>query len=317
MMRAARPRSAVRWPRRLARPAATSRRSCRAQLAPGIHLLATPPDYRGAGDRQHHDHRAERRRGRRSTAAGTARGRAARSSPSSARSPRKPVKALVYHPLAQRSSAGRIGDPRRLAAGPDHLDRGDPRTAARAGRDATSACAPTSGCETHLPQPGSRARSRRSQRSCAIRSIDEATRGALRAAWIARHRGSAWRDFRGTYLVLPTETFTDELLLDDPERPVRLMLPRPRQYRRRRDRLAAAASGSSSPATSSSRRSRSASSAFPGDWIGVLERLKALDFRSARPRPWRAAGRHRLSRPADRDHRRHPRPDRRRWRGRA
>ena len=48
--------------------------------------------------------------------------------------------------------------------------------------------------------------------------------GALGAEWSATSR-QRMVDFRGTYLVLPTETFTRELLLDDPVRPVRLIHP--------------------------------------------------------------------------------------------
>ncbi len=81
----------------------------------------------------------------------------------------------------------------------------------------------------------------------------------------------------GTYLVLPTETFTRELLLDDAERPVRLMflgrantngdaiawLPRQRIVATGDVVVAPTPFGFFS---------------YPGDWIGVLERLKALDF---------------------------------------
>ena len=36
-------------------------------------------------------------------------------------------------------------------------------------------------------------------------------------------RRNSWRDYRGTYIVPPTETFERELVLDDPNVPVRLM----------------------------------------------------------------------------------------------
>jgi glyoxylase-like metal-dependent hydrolase (beta-lactamase superfamily II) len=85
------------------------------------------------------------------------------------------------------------------------------------------------------------------------------------------------RDFRGTYLVPPTETFTDELLIDDADRPVRLMflgrantagdavawLPRQRMLFTGDIVVSPIPFGFFS---------------YPQDWIGVLERLKALDF---------------------------------------
>ena len=40
---------------------------------------------------------------------------------------------------------------------------------------------------------------------------------------MARETEAGAIDFRGTYLVPPTETFTDRLTIDDPERPVQLM----------------------------------------------------------------------------------------------
>ena len=48
-----------------------------------------------------------------------------------------------------------------------------------------------------------------------------------RARWARLERDTRARmaDIRGTYLVLPTETFERELLLDDPIRPVRLIHP--------------------------------------------------------------------------------------------
>ncbi len=85
------------------------------------------------------------------------------------------------------------------------------------------------------------------------------------------------RGFRGTYLVPPTETFTDALLLDDLERPVRLMflgrantdgdaiawLPR--------QRIVMSGDVVVSPIPFGF-------GSYPQDWIRVLERLKALDF---------------------------------------
>ena len=85
------------------------------------------------------------------------------------------------------------------------------------------------------------------------------------------------RDFRGTYLVPPTETFTRELLVDDSERPVRLMflgrantdgdaiawLPRQRILVTGDIVVAPIPFGFFS---------------YPESWISVLGRLKAFDF---------------------------------------
>ena len=85
------------------------------------------------------------------------------------------------------------------------------------------------------------------------------------------------RGYRGTTLVLPTEILERELLIDDPERPVRLMflgrantegdavawLPRQRIVATGDIVVAPTPFGFFS---------------FPEAWIDVLERLKALDF---------------------------------------
>jgi glyoxylase-like metal-dependent hydrolase (beta-lactamase superfamily II) len=84
-------------------------------------------------------------------------------------------------------------------------------------------------------------------------------------------------DYRGTHLVEPTRTFTDELLLDDPVRPVRLIhpgrantdgdaiawLPRERIVVTGDIVVAPTPYGFFS---------------FPEDWIGTIGRIKALDF---------------------------------------
>ena len=84
-------------------------------------------------------------------------------------------------------------------------------------------------------------------------------------------------DIPGTYLVLPTETFTDELVLDDPVRPVRLMflgrantegdaiawLPREKIVITGDAVVAPVPFGFFS---------------FPGEWLTVLERVKALNY---------------------------------------
>jgi glyoxylase-like metal-dependent hydrolase (beta-lactamase superfamily II) len=92
-----------------------------------------------------------------------------------------------------------------------------------------------------------------------------------------RNRWTYARGFAGTYMVPPTETFADQLLLDDPERPVRLLdlgpantqgdavawLPRQRVLITGDIVVAPIGFGFN---------------AYPKGWISVLERLKALDF---------------------------------------
>ena len=94
---------------------------------------------------------------------------------------------------------------------------------------------------------------------------------------MAREMHAFGLDFRGTYLVPPTETFDRELLIDDAERPVRLRflgrantegdaiawLPRQRIV------MTGDVVVSPTPFGFFS---------FPEDWIGVLEQLKALDY---------------------------------------
>jgi glyoxylase-like metal-dependent hydrolase (beta-lactamase superfamily II) len=106
-------------------------------------------------------------------------------------------------------------------------------------------------------------------------SHDEATRARYRRM-IADNRNFG-SDIRGTHLVAPTRTFTDALLIDDPLRPVRLMhlgrantdgdaiawLPR--------ERIVITGDIVVSPTPFGF-------FSFPEDWIGVLQRLKALDF---------------------------------------
>ena len=108
------------------------------------------------------------------------------------------------------------------------------------------------------------------------RDHDEATRARYRR--MLTEVQSRQRDFRGTHLVMPTETFTRELLLDDPVRPVRLIrfgrantegdaiawLPN--------ERIVLTGDVVVSPIPFGF-------FSFPGDWLGVLERIKALDYR--------------------------------------
>lgn len=113
----------------------------------------------------------------------------------------------------------------------------------------------------------------------AARARDAGQDDALRQRYVRMERELRARtgDFRGTHLVLPTETFANELLLDDPVRPVQLFHP----GRANTDGDAVAwlpnqrilVSGdivvSPTPFGFYS---------FPSDWIRVLERFKAMNF---------------------------------------
>ena len=108
---------------------------------------------------------------------------------------------------------------------------------------------------------------------------DPATEPARRARAETgiRNFNERMADVSGTHYVLPTRTFTDRLLLDDPERPVELLflgkantdgdavawLPRERIVVTGDVVVAPTPFGFFS---------------FPGEWLGVLGKLKALDF---------------------------------------
>jgi glyoxylase-like metal-dependent hydrolase (beta-lactamase superfamily II) len=98
-----------------------------------------------------------------------------------------------------------------------------------------------------------------------------------RYARMAREQRARIADFRGTYLVPPNETFTDELLLDDPVRPVRLMF------------LGRANTDGDAVAWLPNERILASGDivvapipfgfgSFPGEWIEVLERIKAMNY---------------------------------------
>jgi glyoxylase-like metal-dependent hydrolase (beta-lactamase superfamily II) len=105
---------------------------------------------------------------------------------------------------------------------------------------------------------------------------DEETRTRYRTA-VAQVRARRL-DWRGTHLAMPNVTFSGELLLDDRERPVRLMY------------LGRANTDGDAIAWLPNQRIVVTGDvvvhpipfgfySFPGDWITVLERIKALDYR--------------------------------------
>jgi glyoxylase-like metal-dependent hydrolase (beta-lactamase superfamily II) len=241
------------------------------QLAPGIHLLATPPSYRGpvignvtiveqASGVVVIDSGGAAADGRRIVA--FVRSLTAR-----------PIRALVIthwhgdHP--QGASAIRGAFPRvRIIATAATRDgiRGPAATFLGFRADERSDTIALNQLSGFLS--GVRAASRNP-------AHDDATR--QRYAGMIRDIEGRMADVRGTHLVLPAETFARALLLDDPERPVRLMflgrantagdaiawLPRHRIVVTGDVVVAPTPFGFFS---------------YPRDWIGVLERLKALDF---------------------------------------
>jgi glyoxylase-like metal-dependent hydrolase (beta-lactamase superfamily II) len=109
---------------------------------------------------------------------------------------------------------------------------------------------------------------------------DEATRERYRRMLADTRQRMV--DFRGTYLVLPTETFGGELLLADPVRPVRLIHP----GRANTDgdaiawlpneRIVVTGDVVVSPIPFGFY-------SFPGDWLRALDRIRALGFRTLIP----------------------------------
>ncbi len=241
------------------------------QLAPGVHLLATPSDFLGPAISNVAI--IEQRDGMVviDSGATVAHGRAIVTYIRSIT--RKPVKAVVIthwhndHPLGV--SALRDAWPRlRVIATPQ-------TRAGLLGPASTSVgLAWDERYETFVLNQlaGTQARIR-------ARRADPANSDEERARYdrMAREMENFGRGYRGTILVLPTETFTRELLIDDDERPVRLMflgrantegdavawLPRQRIVATGDIVVAPTPFGFFS---------------FPESWIGVLGRLKALDF---------------------------------------
>lgn len=111
------------------------------------------------------------------------------------------------------------------------------------------------------------------------RRADPATTDQQRARYdrMARELRDFARSYPGTYFVAPTETFTDRLLIDDPDRPVELRFPGrantdgdaiawlPRQ------RIVATGDIVVAPVPFGFY-------SYPADWLTVIDRLKAIDF---------------------------------------
>jgi glyoxylase-like metal-dependent hydrolase (beta-lactamase superfamily II) len=243
------------------------------EIAPGVHLLSTPPEYRGAVTGNITV--IEQSDGVVVIDSGLTRADGRRTVDFIRSITHKPVKALLYthwhndHP--QGGSEIRTAWPQvRIISTAATLRtlRGD-----RMGRYISQH--PDEGIETiFLNQSAGTlafvaAQLRNPQH-------DEATRARYRRMEAdTRERMTA---IRGTYLVLPTETFTDELRLDDPVRPVHLRF------------LGRANTEGDAIAWLPSERIVITGDivvspvpfgffSFPGDWLEVLERIKALDYR--------------------------------------
>ncbi len=243
------------------------------QIAPSVHLLSTPPEYRGAVTGNITI--IEQSRGVVVIDAGLTRADGRRAVDYVRSITRLPVTALVYTHWHN-----------------DHPQGGSEFRAAWPGVRIISTAAtartlrgpvmrryirtrPDERIETlFLNQAaGTLARAMAEQRNP---QLDEATR----ARWARVERDTRQRmvDIRGTYLALPTETFTSELLLDDPVRPVRLIHP----GRANTDGDAIAWLPNERIVVTGDvvvHPLPFGFYSFPGEWLQVLDRIRALDYR--------------------------------------
>ena len=242
------------------------------EIASGVHLLATPLDYRG--DVIGNVTIIEQQDGMVVIDSGGAAADGRRVVDYIRSITRKPVKALVFthwhgdHP--QGASEIRAAWPRmRVIATPQTRD------ALRSAASRYMGFEPDERFETiRLNQTSGMI----SQLEAGIRNpaTDEETR-ARYTRMLSQTRARR-PDFRGTYLIMPTETFADELVLADPARPVRLLY------------LGRANTDGDAIAWLPNERIVVTGDilvhpipfgfgSFPGPWLEVLDRIKALDYR--------------------------------------
>ena len=232
------------------------------ELAPGIHLLATPPDY--AGPAISNVTVIEQRDGYVLIDSGATAGHG-RIVVAYVRSLGvKPVKAVLFthwhndHPLGV-SEIRKVWPKVRIIATPQTRAAMLSPAMQGVGRR------PDDKWDVYIYNQASA-----SLATIAARRADPATTDEQRARYDQFER--ALRDFavsyHGTYLVPPTETFSNRLLLDDPDRPVEF-----RYLGRANTEGDAVATGDIvvSPVPFGF-------FSFPAVWIPVLEKLKALDF---------------------------------------
>lgn len=241
------------------------------ELAPGIHLLATPPDYLGAAIGN--VTAIEQRDGYVLIDSGATAGHG-RTIVRYLRSlGPKPVKAVVFthwhndHPLGASEIRKAWPSVRIIST------------------VATKAALLSSAVQAAGPRPDDRNdvfiynQVSASLATIAMRKADPATTDEQRARY--DRMAAALNDFaasyHGTYVVAPTETFSDRLLLDDPERPLELRflgrantagdaiawLPRQRIVMTGDIVVSPVPFGFYS---------------YPADWLRTIAKLKALDF---------------------------------------
>jgi glyoxylase-like metal-dependent hydrolase (beta-lactamase superfamily II) len=247
------------------------------RIAPGVHLLSTPPDYRGAVTGNITI--IEQSRGIVVIDSGLTRADGRRAVDYIRSVTPLPVRALVYthwhndHPQGGSEIRAAWPGVRIIStAATARTLRGE-----RMRRYVNTR--PDERIETLFlnQSAGTLAMARGQQRNM---QLDEATRA--RWARVERDTRGRMADVRGTFLVLPTETFTDELQLDDPVRPVRLIHP----GRANTDgdaiawlpneRIVVTGDVVVSPIPFGFY-------SFPGDWLRALDRIRALNFRTLIP----------------------------------
>lgn len=241
-------------------------------IAPGVHLLSIPPEYRGAVTGNITI--VEQRRGVVVIDSGLTRADGRRAVDYIRSITRLSVRALVYthwhndHP--QGGSEFRAAWPGvRIIS-----TAATARTLRGARMQRYIRARPDERIETlFLNQvAGTLAMARAQQRNP---QLDDATRA--RCTRMERDTLGRMTDIRGTHLALPTETFTDELLLDDPVRPVRLIHP----GRANTDGDAIAWLPNERIVITGDIVVHPVPFgfySFPGDWLRALDRIRALDF---------------------------------------
>jgi glyoxylase-like metal-dependent hydrolase (beta-lactamase superfamily II) len=241
------------------------------ELAPGIHLLATPPDYLGAAISNVTV--IEQRNGYVLIDSGATAGHGRVIAGYVRALGSKPVKAVVFthwhndHPLGA-SEIRKAWPKMRIVS-----------TAA------TRAVLLSPVVQAAGPRPDDRNdvfvynQVSASMVTIAMRKADPATTNEQRARYdrMAAELNDFAASYHGTYVVPPTETFTDRLLLDDPERPVELRF------------LGRANTAGDAIAWLPKQRIVMTGDivvspvpfgfySYPADWLRTIEKLKALDF---------------------------------------
>lgn len=242
------------------------------RIAPGVHLLAVTPEYRGAATANITI--IEQSRGVVVVDAGLTRADGRRAADYIRSITRLPVTAIVYthwhndHPQGASAIRAVWPDARIISTA------ATARTLRGARMLRYIGLRPDERMETLFLNQVARsiANAQTQQRNS---QLDDATR----AGWARVERDGRQRmvDFRGTYLVLPSETFTREMLLDDPVRPVRLIHP----GRANTDGDAIAWLPNERIVVTGDivvAPTPFGFFSFTGDWLRALDRIRALNF---------------------------------------